>query len=287
MLELLGTIALSLAGLGYARRSLTLSEQGRAVPTWRTLSFAGGIAVLGVAVISPLEARAEELLSAHMIQHLLVLDIAALLLVLGLTGPMMQPVLAVRWLRWIRVLADPIVSFVLWVVVLYAWHIPALYQAATFDSQVLHAIEHGTFLFAGLGIWMSLLGPLPKPEWFGNGAKVAYVIVVRLVGTVLANVLMWSGSVIYPRYALVADGGAADALSDQGIAGVIMMFESTAVTLATLAWLFFRWAREDVERQELVDLAISQGVELDPARAGRAVAAGQGDRLRRRIEEQA
>lgn len=287
MLELLGTLSLSIAGLAYARRSLTLATEGRPVSSWRLLSFAAGIAMLAVAIVSPLEGLAEELVSWHMVQHLLILDIAALLIVLGLTGPVMQPVLAVRWLRWIRVLADPIVSFVLWVGVLYVWHVPALYQASTFDSQALHALEHGSFFFAGLGIWMSLLGPLPKPEWFGNGAKVVYVIAVRLAGTVLANVLMWSGAVIYPRYASVAEGGATDPLADQGTAGVVMMFESTAVTLATLAWLFFRWAREDVERQELLDLATSHGVELDPARAGRAVAAGQGERLRRRIEEQA
>ena len=62
-----------------------------------------------------------------------------------------------------------------------------------------------------------------------------------------------------------------------------MMFESTAVTLAVLTWLFFRWAREDTERQELLDYAAAEGVDLDPARAGRAVAAGQGERLRERI----
>ena len=81
-----------------------------------------------------------------MVQHLLIIDIAALLLVLGLTGPMLQPLLAIRWLRWIRALAHPVVSFLLWAAILYVWHIPALYQAATFDSPLLHAVEHATFL---------------------------------------------------------------------------------------------------------------------------------------------
>ncbi len=282
-LEALGAAGLAATGVAYAIRAVRLAEQGRPLPAWRLLSFAAGIAVLAIAVLSPLEALAEELITGHMVQHLLIIDIAALLVVGGLTGPMLQPILAVRWLRWTRALADPVVSFVLWAAVLYIWHIPALYQAATFDSELLHALEHFTFFAAGLGIWLSLIGPLPKPAWFGNGAKVVYVVAVRLVGTVLANVLMWSGAVIYPDYEPTQFARGVEPLSDQGTAGIVMMFESTAITLGLLGWLFFRWARQDIERQELLDYAFEQGIELDADRASRAVAAGQGERLRERI----
>ncbi len=282
-LETLGAAGLAVTGVAYAIRAHRLAESGRAVPTWRLVSFAAGIVVLAVAIVSPLEALAEELITAHMAQHLLIIDLASLLLVLGLTGPLLQPLLAIRWLRWIRALAHPIVSFVLWAAVLYAWHIPALYQAATFDSELLHGVEHLTFLLAGLGIWLSLIGPLPKPAWFGNGAKVIYVIAVRLVGTVLANVLMWAGSPLYPDYVPFELARGVEPLSDQGWAGILMMLESSVLTIVLLAWLFLRWAREDIERQELLDYAIEQGVELDADRAGRAVAAGQGERLRERI----
>lgn len=282
-IEAIGAASLAVAGVAYAVRAIRLAEMGRPLPTWRLASFCAGVAVLAAALLSPLEGLAEELVTGHMVQHLLIIDIAALLVVLGLTGPMLQPVLAIRRLRWIRALAHPVVSFGLWVAILYFWHIPALYEAATFDSQLLHALEHATFFLAGLGIWLSLLGPLPKPEWFGNGAKVVYVIAVRLAGAVLANVLMWSGAVIYPRYEPTELARGVEPLSDQGWAGIVMMFESTVVTLGVLAWLFFRWAREDIERQELLDYAAAHGVELDAARAGRAVAAGQGERLRARI----
>lgn len=281
--EALGAIGLCVAGVGYAVRATRLAGAGRPVPSWRLVCFGAGITVLAIAIASPLEALAEELIVGHMVQHLLIIDIAALLIVLGLTGPMLQPLLAVRWLRWIRALSHPIVSFALWAAILYLWHVPALYQAATFDSPLLHAVEHASFLFAGLGIWLSLIGPLPKPAWFGTGAKVVYVIAVRLVGTVLANVLMWSGTPIYPDYEPFQVARGVDPLADQGWAGIVMMFESTAVTVAALAWLFLLWARQDIERQELLDYAADRGVELDPARAGRAVAAGQGQRLRERI----
>jgi putative membrane protein len=282
-LEALGAVGLCAAGVAYAIRSVRLAEAGRPLPTWRLLCFAAGIAVLAAALLSPVSELAEELVVGHMVQHLMILDIAALLIVLGLTGPMLQPLLAIRWLRWIRALAHPIVSFFLWVAVLYVWHIPALYEGATFDSEILHALEHATFFFAGIGIWLSLFGPLPKPEWFGNGAKVAYVIAVRLAGTVLANVLMWAGSPLYPDYEPTQIARGVEPLSDQGAAGTVMMFESTVLTLGTLTWLFFQWARQDIEKQELLDLADREGVELDPARARRAVAAGQGQRLRDRI----
>ena len=283
-LEALGAAGLSVTGVAYAIRAFHLGEQGRPVPTWRLFSFAAGTAVLAIAVVSPLETLAEELIAWHMVQHLLVIDIAALLTVLGLTGPILQPVLAIRWLRWVRALAHPVVSFLIWMAVLYIWHIPVLYQAATFHSELLHAFEHFTFFIAGLGIWLSLFGPLPQPAWFGTGAKVVYVVAVRFVGVVLANVLMWSGTPLYPDYEPTELARGVEPLSDQGLAGIVMMLESTALTIATLTWLFFRWAREDTERQELLDLALERGVELDRARASRAVAAGQGERLRERIE---
>jgi hypothetical protein len=90
--------------------------------------------------------------------------------------------------------------------------------------------------------------------------------------------------VIYGRYQANEAAHGISGLSDQGMAGVVMMAESTVITLAVLTWLLLQWARRDTERQELLDLAHERGVELDPERAQRAVAAGQGALLRERIE---
>ena len=261
-----------------------LSSEGRPVPLRRQLSFLAGVAVIAVALVSPLDGLADELLTFHMLQHLLIMDVAALLLVLGLTGPIMQPALAMRGLRWVRHLGNPLVALGLWTVLLYAWHIPALYEAATFDSDLVHALQHSSFMLAGFTFWMSLFGPLPKPAWFGAAAGAGFVAAVRLIGAVLANVLMWSGSAIYSRYGASQAERGVEPLSDQGTAGVVMMAESTVITLAVLLYLVLRWARYDTERQELIDLAAARGVELDPKRAERAVSAGQGGRLRERIE---
>ena len=280
----LPAISLIVVATAYALRVTRLSAEGRPVPLRRQVSFLAGIVVIGVALVSPLDGLADELLTFHMLQHLLIMDVAALLLVLGLTGPIMQPILAIRGLRWVRHLGNPLVALALWTALLYAWHIPALYEAATFDSTFVHALQHSSFLLAGFAFWMSLFGPLPKPAWFGAAAGAGFVAAVRLIGAVLANVLMWSGSVIYSRYGAPQAERGVDPLSDQGTAGVVMMAESTVVTLGVLLYLVLRWARYDTERQELLDLAAARGVELDPRRAERAVNAGQGGRLRERIE---
>lgn len=280
----LPSISLIVMASAYAMRMVRLAGTARAVPRWRQGFFLAGLAVLAVALVSPIDRLADELLLAHMIQHLLIMDVAALFLVLGLTGPVMQPVLAFPGLRWTRHLANPIVALLIWTVLLYVWHIPALYEAATFDSDLVHGVQHICFFLAGFAFWMSLLGPLPKPSWFGGAASAGFVAAIRLIGAVLANVLMWSGSVLYDRYAAGEASHGIAPLTDQGTAGIVMMAESTVISLAVLSWLVLRWARQDTERQELLDLAVEHGVTLDSKRAERAVSAGQGQRLRERIE---
>jgi cytochrome c oxidase assembly factor CtaG len=278
-LQLVPPLALAIA---YAVRARTLALRGKPVETWRQLSFAAGITLILAALVSPLAHLGGELLVAHMAQHLVLGDLAALLLVLGLTGPLLQPLLAIRWLGWLRTLAHPLVALPVWALSLYLWHVPALYEAAL-TSEPLHALEHASFLGAGVMMWMALLGPLPKPAWFGNAARLIYIVAVRFGGAVLGNVLAWSGTALYPDYAPGERVWDVTPLADQGAAGMVMMIESGLVTLGLFAWVFFRWARETEERQRLLDLAEARGVALDEARAGRAVAAGQGARLEERL----
>jgi hypothetical protein len=106
---------------------------------------------------------------------------------------------------------------------------------------------------------------------------------VRFTGVVLGNVLMWSGTVFYEGYAAGERYWGISALTDQSTAGVVMMIEGTFVILGVFTWLFFRAAREGTERQRLLELAAARGVPLDEARAARAVAAGQGERLEERL----
>ena len=273
MTVLLEVVPALVAGVLYGRRVQTLQREGRPVPTWRQLCFAGGL-LLATAGVVALGGVAGERFAAHMVEHLLLGDLAALFIVLGLTGPLLQPVL--RW-PWLRALAHPVVAIALWSANLALWHLAPLHEAAV-DHAVVHAVQHALFVALGVNVWMPLFGPLPMPGWFGNLAKLGYIVAVRLLGAVLANVLLWTGHPLYDVYE------ASDPLSDQTLAASIMMVEGSLLTLLLFGWLFLRAAREGEERQELLDLAHARGVELTEKRAARAVAAGRGAELRQRIE---
>jgi putative membrane protein len=270
----------------YWRRARTLSETPRAVPVAKQVAFYSGLALIVMVLVSPLASLAEELFWAHMVEHLVIADLGALLVVVGLTGPVLAPVLRIDLFDKLRVLAHPLVALPLWAIDLVAWHIPALHEAALHHDGV-HALQHLCFIFFGANVWMCLFGPLPKPTWFGTGWKAGYIIAVRLVGAALANAFLFGGDAFYDAY---APGEALHGISgsdDQVIAGSIMMVEESLLTIGLFCWLFLRAARENDERQELLDLATARGVPLTDERAARAVAAGRGAELRARIERDA
>src|SRR3982751_6114434 len=121
----------------YARRALTLRDRGTPVPVWRIALFALGIVTLLVAFVSPVHALGERLFSFHMLQHVLLGDLAPLALLLGLTGPILRPVLV--YAHRLRVLAHPLVALPLWALNLYVWHLPVLYEAAV-RHEAVHAL---------------------------------------------------------------------------------------------------------------------------------------------------
>ncbi len=279
-------ILVVLAWIPYHLRARTLARESRPVPGWRQVSYIAGLAVLEIAVSPPVDTLSDQLLVAHMAEHLLIGDIAALLLVLGLTGPLIAPLLRNPVLSRLRVLTHPVVAIVVWGTNFYAWHIPFMYQAALRHDAV-HALEHATFLIFGMAVWMALLGPLPKPQWFSNGARLVFIVAVRLVGTVLANVLIFGGSVFYPYYLAGDAHWHISPVADQVAAGGLMMVEESLLTIGLFCWLFLRVARQTEQRQELMDFAGAHGLELDERRAQRAVAAGRGEALWTRLRERA
>jgi putative membrane protein len=251
-------VPLALLGLLYAKRVRTLIRQRRPVPAWRQLCFYGGLATIALTLIA-LAGVVQELVMAHMAQELLLGDIAALLLVLGLTGPLIAPILRVGLFKRLSVLAHPLIAFPLWVVNLYAWHLRIFYEAAL-NHPGVHGLEHVMLLGFGINMWMCLVGPLPMPSWFGNGAKLAYVVAVRVTGAILANLFMWSGNLFYAHY---TSGDAARHISpiaDQNIAGAVMMIEQSALTLGLLYWLFLRSSRQGEQARERLGLARSHTV---------------------------
>lgn len=271
-------------GVMYFVRTRTLARQAKPAPRWRQACFGSGLALIVITLVSPLGTLSEELFAAHMAEHLLMADLGALLIVLGLTGPLLAPLLRAPALGWLRHLAHPVPAFALWAVDLMFWHIVGPHETAVRNDAV-HALQHMLFVGLGINMWMALLGPLPKPSWFGNFAKLVYIVVVRLTSTVLANVFVWSDDAFFDVYRRGELEHGISPHTDQVVAGSIMMVEGSILTICLFGWLFMRSAREGEERQELLDLAAAGGVALDERRAARAVAAGRGPELRRKIDE--
>lgn len=257
----------------YASRARQL---GTRLPKWRAACFVGAVVVLLLAGASPIDAVGEGgLFWVHMVQHMMIGDLAALLLVLGVTGPILQPVLQFRWAQKLRVLTHPLVAFPIWAAVLIGWHIPVLYEAAI-SNEIVHAVEHISFLTAGVIVWAPMLETLPGPEWFGTGAKLGFLMGVRSVDAILANAFWWSGTAFYAQYEITAPVWGLSAVQDQGHAGTVMMTWTGTVTLILAVILFFRMAREGEMRQTLIESG------LDPVAVRRAVRYGRGEVLARR-----
>lgn len=255
--------------IAYGVRARTLARRGRSVPGWRVGLFALGLALLVLALASPVAAVGEEeLFSAHMAQHLLLGDLAPLCLLAGLTGPLLQPVLAVVPVHRLRPLANPLVALPLWALNLVVWHLPLMYEGAVRHDAV-HALEHACFFTAGVIMWLPVLETLPAPEWFGTGAKLAYIVSVRLVDTILGNVFVWAGAPLYGVYTGGREFLGISPEADQSLAGAVMMLEGSLVTIVAIAWLFLRLAEEGDARQRLLERGLDARAVRRAVRYGR------------------
>jgi cytochrome c oxidase assembly factor CtaG len=268
----------------YRRRLRTLTSEGRPPARWRQLCFWSGALLLTLVQLPPLDGVADDLLVAHMVQHLVIGDLASLLIVLGLTGPVLAPLMRMRFSRLVRGLSHPLVAVTVWAADLYAWHLPGFYQLAI-QHDLVHAVEHACMLWFGAVLWLAVIGPLPRPRWFSGWGEVGYLILVRFLGAVLANALIWAQSVFYPIYRAPDVARGLSPLADQNLAGGVMMIEQILLTTVFLVWLFARLMRRAERRQSLLDLAGRRGVPLAAERAERAVVAGSraAGRLRGRL----
>ena len=228
----------------------------RTLPTRFTTSrlalFLGGLACLWVALASPLDGAAESLLSAHMIQHLLLFTAAPALLLLGdpllpllrgLPAPLRR-IIAVpfRWRslrRALHAFTHPLVALIVSSLALWSWHSPTLFQAAM-RVPAIHLAEHASFFVAGLVFWYPVVQRLPaRPPW-SSGALIPYLLIADVQNTVLAAVFTFSDRVLYPLYELPNRSGVAAALNDQVLAGVIMWVPMSVAYLVPAVVLTMR-----------------------------------------------
>jgi putative membrane protein len=272
--EPLQVLPTALAAYLYLRRTRTLAREGRPVATWRQAIFWTGIALVVIALNSPVDALGEQhFFFMHMTQHVILGDLAPLCFVVGLTGQILRPLLVLRWVERLRVLAHPLIALPVWGIDLYVWHIPYLYDGALHHDSI-HALEHFMFFTCGCLMWEPVVETLPGPAWFGTGMKLGYIAAVRIVETILGNIFIWSNTVFYSVYKHAPEWGLTPT-HDQNLGGIVMMAEGSVVTLVALSWLFLRLAAEGETRQRLLE----QG--YDPRQVHRAVRYGRAHDLRR------
>jgi putative membrane protein len=240
----------AVAAAAYAVRARTLASRGRPVGLGRIVSFAAGLGAVVLALVSPLDSIGEtRLFSVHMAQHLLIGDLGPLLVVLGLSGPLIRPLLAPRATQRLRVLVHPLVALPLWAGDFWLWHLPRLYDAAL-ANDALHALEHACFFAGGVLLWTTLLGLLPGPRWYGFGARVGSLAFVWVAGAALANVLLWSSRPYYPTYVHASRTWGLSPLADQRAGGGLMLVEMSVTVIGVFVWLGLRWL-QDAERRQL------------------------------------
>lgn len=204
-------------------------------PPWRLGSFIAGLALLLVAIASPLAALDGLLLADHMLQHLLLMFAAPALMLLGapvnpllrglpagVTREALGPFLkAPGWRRAGRALTHPVTCWMALLVSNWGWHLPFAYQAAL-RHPGWHGVEHGCFLAAGLLFWWPVVQPWPSVARWPRWTVIPYLLLAEFQNSVLAAILTLSGRVIYPYYETVPRLWGVSALSDQVIAGAIM-----------------------------------------------------------------
>ena len=242
----------ALAGLVlYTRGALRLRTRRSARTPSRTRQacFYAGLGLAVAAIVSPLHGWSETLFAAHMTQHLVLMVISGPLIVLGRPVPTFLAALpsqAARALARVRsaprkhapFLLHPVAIWALSTAVLWAWHLPALYDAAL-ENELLHALEHVTFVATALLVWGAVLGEHP----IGEGSSVLLLFGTGLQSGALGALLTFAGSVLYESHAFAAPRAGFDALTDQQLAGVIMWIPSGIVYLAVMTVMLVRLLR--------------------------------------------
>jgi putative membrane protein len=255
----------ALALLLFAQAFARLRSRRPELAPWnRVALFGAGLALVVLPLVSPLDAAGDDrLLSAHMLQHVLIGDLAAALLVVSVRGPLLffllpppvlRPLAGFRPLRaLLSVLLRPLVSLGLWAAAIYAWHVPRAYDYAA-AHPLVHDLEHLSFVFTGILVWTQLVDParhgrLRRPQ------RILFGLAMLVLAQPVVDVLLFSST---PRYARYADPVnrlfGISPLTDQRLAGAVMMVEqllTVGTCVALLLWPYLQERRAGARRPAL------------------------------------
>jgi cytochrome c oxidase assembly factor CtaG len=246
-------IGLVIAGALYLRGWRALQRtRARDLPVWRAACFFGGLIAIWIALASPIDALDDFLLSAHMVQHFILMSIAPPLLVLGAPlVPMLRglprwlirglrPVFASRGAHKVaHALAHPAVAWLVMNVAYLGWHVPQAFEL-TLRSEAWHNTEHMCFLFTSIAFWWVIVEPWPSRRRWSRWMVIPFLLTADVVNTILSAVLTFSGKVLYPSYAAAERISSLTPLKDQVLAGAEMWVLNSIVFLVPVAVLVVR-----------------------------------------------
>jgi cytochrome c oxidase assembly factor CtaG len=255
---LVGVLALAvLYAIGWRRARASGSSHRPSIG--RLSLFAGGLLVILAALVSPLDSLGDQLMVMHMVQHILLLDFAPILLILGLTKVLLRPV--TRRLQTIErragFIAHPAFAVIAYAGLLWLWHIPSIYDRAQ-GNGIVHVLEHACFFAVGTLYWWHVLSPIRSRYRLAGLGSVAYMTGGKLLVGLLGIVLAFAPHVIYPFYAHKPHFWGLTPLEDQSLAGVAMALEQSIVMGIALVVLFVKMLSEserEAQRAERLEAA--------------------------------
>jgi putative membrane protein len=234
---------------------------GRGAGPLQLIAFAAALLALLIALVSPLDGLGEDyLFSAHMVQHVLLGDIAPLLALLALSRVILRPATRrlVRVEKALGPFANPVTGIVLWLVLMYLWHVPALYDAAA-QNPLVHLLEHVSFFAAGVALWWPLVQPVPMRRPLTGMQPLAYIASAKGGLAALGLYLAWSSTPLYPYYETTPRIWGLSPIEDQNVGGVIMMVEQSFTLVLVMVALFVamlsRSEEEERRRERLEEAA--------------------------------
>jgi len=241
----------------YARAVTILRWRGWSVSTGQQALYYSGVALIVIALLGPPDALSDDLLSAHMGQHLLLADIAAPLLLAGMRTPVLvfmlpRPLLVefarTRWLRSLfRTLRKPLVAVPLWVTVLYTWHFRFAFQGAL-EHPFVHLLQHWSFFVTSLLAWWAIVDP-KHGRVGGELWKIGHLVGMRVAGMFLGMAFILMPTQAYPWYGERAHLHGLDPIRDQQYGGGLMFLVDLLVMFFALGFFFWR-AAADHDRRE-------------------------------------
>lgn len=228
------------------------------------ICFIAGLLTIFVALGQPISDWSDHyLLSAHMVQHLLLVLLGAPLVLTGIPAWMLEPLTRNRVTNTIGYwITRPLVAFFLANFIFVVWHLPVLYEAAL-RSQPVHVLEHMTMLASALLVWWPIAGPLPQWPTLPLGLHIVYFVAMTIPGSIVGAFITLSPPGIYAPYNTARRIFGIDLATDQQVAGLLMWVGVSTIYLILMTVSFFRWSSRE-EAKDAVDVGRAAALVAEP-----------------------